>query len=103
MTHTFTLPTLTTHFIKNPIPPAASALIDQPGDQFLDTAEELSVIAASLYSLCVMYDKMEEKERPKNQDELRKWIIIHRAKVVPGLARKVEPPFSEYFTVQDVT
>lgn len=53
------------------------------------------MIAAALYVLSVEYDKLEEKDRAKDQEGVRKWIIKHRGGAVAKLAGKVEPPFSE--------
>ena len=54
------------------MPPGANALIDLPGDVFIDTEEEINVIAACLWTMSVRYDRLDEKDMPKNRDELRK-------------------------------
>jgi hypothetical protein len=69
--HDFILSPLRTHFIKSPNPPGANALIDLPVNDFLDTEEEFNVVAASLWTLCVKYDEIEEDKRPKHRDALR--------------------------------
>jgi hypothetical protein len=60
------------HFNKTPNPPDANRLIDLPGDTFLDTEDEINVIAGALWVLSVKYDKMEEKDRPKDVEGLRR-------------------------------
>ena len=92
MQHTFQTPALRTHFSKTPNPPAVNALIKR--DQFFDTAEEITVIAASIYMMSVEYDKLDKK--PADSEHLRKWIILRRQPVVESLMYRVEPPFSEY-------
>jgi hypothetical protein len=72
MAHTFTLTPLRTHFSKTPNPAGANRLIDLPGDTFLDTDDEIHVIAGALWTLSVKYDKVDEKDRPKDVDGLRK-------------------------------
>lgn len=72
MRHEFDLAPLRNHFSKTPNPAQANKLIDQPGDVFSDTEDELSVIAASLWDLSVRYDKLAEAERAKDQTALRK-------------------------------
>lgn len=89
--HSFQNPVLRTHFIKTPNPPAVTAMIAR--DQFFDTAEEITVIAAAIYVLSVEYDKLEAK--PKDSEKLRRWIIEKRQPVVDSLLYRVEPPFSE--------
>ncbi len=70
--HSFNLPALRAHFIKSPTPESAIALIDLEPGVLLDTEEEINVIAASLYVLCVRYDELGEKERVRGREELRK-------------------------------
>ena len=72
MKHTFSNQILHNHFIKTPTPAGACNLVDLPGDVFLDTEEELNVIGATLWIMSVGYDRMAEKDRPKNREELRK-------------------------------
>jgi hypothetical protein len=93
--HTFTLPPLRQHFTKTPNPAASNKLIDLPGTEFLATEEEITVIAAALWVMGVEYDRMEDKDRPKDVEGVRKWIIKRRGEVVGRLAGKIEPPFSE--------
>ena len=76
MQHTFTHPILNSHFIKTPPPNGSCLLIDLPGDVFLDTEEDSNVIGATLWIMTVEYDKMAEKERPKNREELRKASVF---------------------------
>ena len=72
MQHTFLDPVLRAHFAKTPMPPGSSALIDLPPDVFLDTEEEINVIAACLWVLSVRYDQLKQEDRPKKPEELRK-------------------------------
>lgn len=72
MPHEFTNPVLKKHFLKSPIPSGAIRLIDIPPDVFLDTEEEVNVIAASLWIMSILYDKLPEKEVPKSKEDLRK-------------------------------
>jgi hypothetical protein len=72
MPHEFTNPVLKKHFLKSPIPAGAIRLIDIPPDVFLDTEEEVNVIAASLWIMSILYDKLPEKEVPKTKEDLRK-------------------------------
>ncbi|RSH87362.1 hypothetical protein EHS25_003271 [Saitozyma podzolica] len=70
---------------------------DRPSrDTFLDTDDEIHVIAGALWTLSVKYDKVDEKDRPKDVDGLRKWITKHRIEAVGKLANKVEPPFTAW-------
>ncbi|ORX35389.1 hypothetical protein BD324DRAFT_94606 [Kockovaella imperatae] len=94
--HTFSNQILQNHFKKTPPPAGACRLIDLDPDVFLDTEEELNVIGATLWVMAVIYDKMDEKDTPKNREELRKWIIITRNEVLPRMLGKVEPPFTFY-------
>jgi hypothetical protein len=89
--HSFQLPALRTHFSKTPNPPAVTAMVAR--DQFFDTAEEITVIAAAIYVLSVEYDQLEK--RPQDSEHLRRWIILRRQPVVESLLYRVEPPFSE--------
>lgn len=95
--HNFTLVPLRNHFTKTPNPIASNRLIDLPSTDFLDTEEEITIIAAALYVLSVEYDKLDEKDRPTDAEGVRKWIIKHREMVVNKLAGKIEPPFSMSF------
>ena len=72
MPHTFKDPVLRTHFAKTPMPPASFDLIDLPKGTYLDTEEEINVIAASLWIMSVLYDRLEVGQRPKTREELRK-------------------------------
>ncbi|KAK4687895.1 hypothetical protein P7C73_g2231, partial [Tremellales sp. Uapishka_1] len=92
MPHEFTLPLLHQHFRKTPNTPGANALINLPPTVFLDTEEDINVIGASLYILCVKFDQLEEDERPKDKDGLRRWIAKNRLDVIGGLLKKIEPP-----------
>ena len=80
MPHTFTLPALQAYYVKTPMPDGANKLVDQPGDMFLDTEDEMNVIAASLWVLTVKYDEMDESQRPKTKDELRRVSYVVRDK-----------------------
>jgi hypothetical protein len=79
MTHTFTLTPLRAHFSKTPNPAGANRLIDLPGDIFLDTDDEIHVIAGALWTLSVKYDTLEEKDKPKDVDGLRKVSDVGRS------------------------
>jgi hypothetical protein len=70
--HTFADPILRAHFIKTPVPAGAIKLIDVPEDVFLDTEQEINVIAGSLWVMSVRYDELKEEKKPKDRDELRK-------------------------------
>nr|XP_019010457.1 uncharacterized protein I206_04926 [Kwoniella pini CBS 10737]OCF49238.1 hypothetical protein I206_04926 [Kwoniella pini CBS 10737] len=91
--HKFNSDALANHFANKPLPEGACALIDLPGDEFRDTEDEVNVIAASLWMLCVKYDNMPAAERPTSRDNLRRWISRHREEVIQKIAGKVEPPF----------
>ncbi|WVR00071.1 hypothetical protein IAU59_007213 [Kwoniella sp. CBS 9459] len=66
--HTFDLHPIANYFHKEPIPPGACALIDLPPNVFMDTEEEINLVAASLW-------------------------VLHRDDVMGRLAGKIEPPF----------
>lgn len=72
MPHNFRLQPLRNHFNKEPLTSDAARLIDVPGDEFLDTEEELNVIGACLWMICVEYDRLGEEKMPKKREELRK-------------------------------
>lgn len=95
MAHTFALTPLRAHFSKTPNPAGADRLIDLPGDIFLDTDDEIHVIAGALWTLSVKYDKLEEKDRPKDVDGLRKVSVVGRsARSVLGSPRVVLGSYS---------
>ncbi|ORY35780.1 hypothetical protein BCR39DRAFT_32588 [Naematelia encephala] len=96
MPHTFTLVPLRAYFVKTPLSDSAIKLIDLPADEFLDTEEAINVITASIWVLCVKYDKLAEKERPKNKDSLRRWIVKNTLRVLDSLCVKIEPPFTAW-------
>jgi hypothetical protein len=54
------------------MPPEAGKLLDLPPDVFLDTEEEINVIAACLWTMSLRYDGLTRGERPKNLDSLRR-------------------------------
>ena len=54
------------------MPAGSGRLIDLPPDEFLDTEEEIHVIAACLWVMSVRYDGMSRDERPKTANELRR-------------------------------
>ncbi|KAL7419489.1 hypothetical protein Q5752_006327 [Cryptotrichosporon argae] len=91
--HTFALAPLRAHFAKTPNPPGANRLIDMPGDVFVDTEDDMHLIAAALWVLAVQWDKMAEDDRPKDKEHMRHWIVMHREVVLKSLSRHVEPPF----------
>ena len=131
MQHTFTDSIIANHFIKTPPPNGSCKLIDLPGDVFLDTEEDLNVIGATLWIMSVEYDKIQEKDRPKNREELRRvsrlqmlfrisirisklcglisaltslqWIIVSRNTALPRMLHKIEPPFRELFCNPDMS
>jgi len=70
--HTFLDPILRAHFAKTPMPAGSGRLIDLPPDEFLDTEEEIHVIAACLWVMSVKYDGMSKDERPKTANDLRR-------------------------------
>ncbi|RXK38067.1 hypothetical protein M231_04626 [Tremella mesenterica] len=105
MQYQFQTPVLQAHFQKSPNPDGAIRLIDQPEDEFVETEEEMNVIAGALYILAVKWDKLpeagksgikDEDARPKNREALRKWIIQQGNIVIDQLANKVEPPFAAW-------
>ncbi|EIW68946.1 hypothetical protein TREMEDRAFT_31388 [Tremella mesenterica DSM 1558] len=53
MQYQFQTPVLQAHFQKSPNPDGAIRLIDQPEDEFVETEEEMNVIAGALYILAV--------------------------------------------------
>jgi hypothetical protein len=95
LAHAFALLPLRTHFANTPNPAASNRLIDLPSTEFIDTEEEINVIAGALYLLAVAYDELEQETRPKDVEGIRKWIVKHRPGAVGRLAGKVEPPFCE--------
>ena len=70
------------------MPPGANRLIDLPEGTFLDTEEEINVIAGSLWLMSVKYDKLEEEDRARNREELRKVrcfpVSVVRSLIVRG-------------------
>lgn len=70
--HVFDLETLAKHFQENPLPPGACKLIDLPGDVFLDTEDDVNVVAAALWVLAVKYDNLPSEERPNHREASRK-------------------------------
>lgn len=70
--HVFDLELLAKHFQENPLPPGAYKLIDLPGDVFLDTEDDINVVAAALWVLAVKYDNLPIEERPSHREESRK-------------------------------
>ncbi|WVR07550.1 hypothetical protein IAU60_004592 [Kwoniella sp. DSM 27419] len=87
------------HFVKNPMPAGACALIDLPGDVFLDTEEEINLIAASLWILCVKYDNLPSSDRPTTREGLAK--VGHFVKTMlmssgsPSTSMKCLPSWAE--------
>ncbi|OWT37238.1 hypothetical protein J008_05082 [Cryptococcus neoformans] len=94
--HVFDLELLAKHFQENPLPPGACKLIDLPGDVFLDTEDDINVVAAALWVLAVKYDNLPSEERPSHREESRKWLIKHRGEVIERLTAKIEPPFHAF-------
>jgi len=72
MQHTWLDPVLRAHYAKTPMPPEAGKLLDLPPDVFLDTEEEINVIAACLWMMSVRYDGLTRDERPKTPELLRR-------------------------------
>lgn len=70
--HVFDLEPLATHFEENPLPSGACKLIDLPGDVFLDTEDDINVVAAALWTLAVKYDNLPSEERPSDRETSRK-------------------------------
>lgn len=70
--HVFELELLAKHFQENPLPPGPCKLIDLPGDVFLDTEDDINVVAAALWVLAVKYDNLSSEERPSHREESRK-------------------------------
>ncbi|OCF37999.1 hypothetical protein I317_03960 [Kwoniella heveanensis CBS 569] len=91
--HTFDLHPIANYFNKEPIPAGACALIDLPPNVFMDTEEEINLVAASLWVLCVKFDNLAPSERPNTKEGVAKWINRHRDDVIGRLAGKIEPPF----------
>ncbi|WWD03789.1 hypothetical protein V865_001845 [Kwoniella europaea PYCC6329] len=94
--HTFDLDPLVNHFNNKPLPEGACALIDLPGNVFLETEDEVNVIAASLWVLCVKYDNLPAGERPTTRDNLRRvsdtsyaWTIDQMEKDVSQMLDEV--------------
>ena len=54
------------------MPAGSGRLIDLPPDEFLDTEEEIHVIAACLWVMSVKYDGLSRDERPKTATDLRR-------------------------------
>lgn len=70
--HVFDLEPLAKHFEENPLPSGACKLIDLPGDVFLDTEDDIKVVAAALWTLAVKYDNLPSEERPSDREASRK-------------------------------
>ncbi|XAO27415.1 hypothetical protein I312_106269 [Cryptococcus bacillisporus CA1280] len=91
--HVFDLEPLAKHFEENPLPSGACKLIDLLGDVFLDTEDDIKVVAAALWTLAVKYDNLPSEERPSDRETSRKWLAKHRGEVIERLTAKIEPPF----------
>ncbi|WWC91844.1 uncharacterized protein L201_006791 [Kwoniella dendrophila CBS 6074] len=90
--HKFESDALVNHFSNKPLPEGACALIDLPGDVFLDTEDEVNVIAASVWVLCVKYDRIPAGDKPTNRENLRRvnaWTVNQIEKDVSQMVDEV--------------
>ncbi|CAD6565492.1 MAG: hypothetical protein TREMPRED_001401 [Tremellales sp. Tagirdzhanova-0007] len=94
--HTFKLMPIRNYFTKSPLSESSINLIELEPGTFLDTEEDINVISAAIWVLCVEYERLNDKEKPKVRDDLRKWIMKTRMDAVSKLAGKVEPPFAAF-------
>ena len=59
-------------FTKSPLSESSINLIDLEPGTFLDTEEDINVMSAAIWVMCVQYERLDDKEKPKVRDDLRK-------------------------------